>query len=62
MSSNENTGSIPKASPETAGVLHGTESGPDQHPKEQPVTSAGGILGPLETIVEKTEKTKTEEK
>jgi len=48
--------------PETAKILHGTDSGPDQHPKQQPVTSAGGILGPLETIIEKTEETKTGEK
>ncbi len=57
MSSNENTGSIPKL-PDSSQVESNAGSGPDQHPAEQPVTKAGGILGPLEKIIEKTEETK----
>lgn len=57
MSSNENTGSIPKL-PDPPEVQPNAGSGPDQHPAEQPVTKAGGILGPLEKIIEKTEETK----
>ena len=55
MSTNENTGSVPDL-PEQSPVLRDAGVGPDQHATEQPVTVAGGVVGPLETAIEESEK------
>jgi len=51
MERNENTGSVPE-NPATTPVFE------ENTPGEQPTTLAGGGLGPLETAIEDSEKTK----
>ena len=57
MKTNENTGSIPEI-PADSPVLRDAKTGPDQHATEQPTTVAGGVVGPLETAIEDSEKIK----
>ena len=59
MPTNENTGSVPDL-PEPSPALRDAGVGPDQHATEQPVTVAGGIVGPLETAIEKSDKSNAE--
>ena len=61
MEMNENTGSIPEE-PDDSAVFHHEKDGPGSHPTEQPVTIAGGVVGPLETAEELSEKTEGERK
>ena len=52
MERNENTGSVPN-DPARTGVMDDEDA-----PDEQPTTVAGGGLGPLETAIEDSEKSK----
>ena len=61
MTTNENLGSVPDA-PEDSAVFHHEQDGPGSHPTEQPVTIAGGVVGPLETAEELSEKSEAERK